>query len=228
MAERRMFAKTIIDSDAFLDMPASSQNLYFHLGMRADDDGFINNPKKIVRMIGASDDDLRVLLGKRFLLAFEDGVIVIKHWRINNWIRSDRKHETIYNDHLLELEVKPDGSYTECQPTDNQLTTKCHTEYSIGKDSIGYKEEDNKLSKKKNLFHPPTLDEVKEYCIERNNNVDYEKWFNFYESKGWMVGKNKMKDWKAAVRTWERTTTNPDKTLEDYWARVKRGETDGF
>lgn len=82
MAERRMFALKIIDSDAFLDMPASTQSLYFHLSMRADDDGFISNVKKIMRMIGASEDDLKILLSKRFLLLFDSGIVVIKHWKI--------------------------------------------------------------------------------------------------------------------------------------------------
>ena len=98
MAERRMFAKTIIDSDAFLEMPLSTQSLYFHLSMRADDDGFVNNPKRIQKMIGASDDDLKLLIAKSFILIFESGVIVIKHWRINNYIRNDRYHETVYQE----------------------------------------------------------------------------------------------------------------------------------
>ena len=98
MAERRMFAKTIIDSDAFLDMPLSTQALYFHLSMRADDDGFINNPKKIQRMIGACDDDLKVLIVKRFIIPFESGIVVIKHWKIHNYIRNDRYKETVYQE----------------------------------------------------------------------------------------------------------------------------------
>ena len=107
-----MFAKTIIDSDAFLDMPLSTQALYFHLSMRADDDGFINNPKKIQRMIGASDDDFKVLLAKRFLIPFESGIVVIKHWRIHNYIRSDRYKETVYQEEKALLEVKENGTYT--------------------------------------------------------------------------------------------------------------------
>ena len=98
IAERRMFAKTIIDSDAFLDMPLSTQALYFHLSMRADDDGFINNPKKIQRMIGSSDDDLKVLIAKRYLLPFESGVDVIKHWKIHNYIQKDRYKPTVYTE----------------------------------------------------------------------------------------------------------------------------------
>ena len=106
MAERRMFAKTIIDSDAFLDMPLSSQALYFHLSMRADDDGFINNPKKIQRMIGGSDDDLKLLVLKRFVIPFESGVCVIKHWMIHNYIRSDRYKETVYQEEKRQLTIK--------------------------------------------------------------------------------------------------------------------------
>lgn len=92
MAERRMFAKAIIDSDAFLDMPLSTQALYFHLAMRADDEGFVGNPKKIQRMIGASDDDCRILISKRFILTFQSGIVVIKHWRIHNYILFSREN----------------------------------------------------------------------------------------------------------------------------------------
>ena len=111
MAERRMFAKTIIDSDAFTDMPLSTQALYFHLSMRADDDGFINNPKKIQRMIGASDDDLKVLVMKRFIIPFESGIVVIKHWKIHNYIRGDRKKDTMYPEEMSMLIEKDNGAY---------------------------------------------------------------------------------------------------------------------
>lgn len=114
MAERRMFAKTIIDSDAFLDMPLSTQALYFHLSMRADDDGFINNPKKIQRMVGASDDDLKVLIAKRFIIPFESGIVVIKHWKIHNYIQKDRYKPTIYQEEKRLLTEKENNVYTEC------------------------------------------------------------------------------------------------------------------
>lgn len=112
MAQRRMFSPDIVESDAFLDMPSSSQSLYFHLGMYADDDGFVN-PKRIMRMIGANDDDLKVLIGKRFLLPFENGVVVIKHWRINNLVRKDWYKETQYIEQKKQLKLKENGSYTE-------------------------------------------------------------------------------------------------------------------
>ena len=112
MAERRMFAKTIIDSDAFLDMPLSSQSLYFHLSMRADDDGFINNAKKIQRMLGCADDDLKILLAKNFIIPFETGVCVIKHWKIHNLIQKDRYKATVYEDEKSKLSIKNNNVYT--------------------------------------------------------------------------------------------------------------------
>ena len=112
MAERRMFAKTIIDSDAFLDMPLSAQALYFHLSMRADDDGFINNPKKIQRMIGGSDDDAKLLVMKNFIIPFESGVVVIKHWKIHNYIQRDRYKETVYKEEKAMLQTKGNKAYT--------------------------------------------------------------------------------------------------------------------
>ena len=101
MAERRMFAKTIIDSDAFLDMSLSAQALYFHLSMRADDDGFINNPKKIQRMTGGNDDDLKLLIAKSFIIPFESGIVVIKHWKLHNYLRADRYKETVYQEEKI-------------------------------------------------------------------------------------------------------------------------------
>jgi hypothetical protein len=112
MAERRMFAKTIIDSDAFLDMPLSTQSLYFHLSMRADDDGFINNVKKIQRMIGCNDDDIKVLLSKKFIIPFDSGVCVIKHWKIHNLIQKDRYKPTVYEDEKSKLSIKNNNVYT--------------------------------------------------------------------------------------------------------------------
>ncbi len=151
MAERRMFTMKIVDSDAFLDMPASAQALYFHLNMRADDDGFVNNPKRIQRYVGASEDDLKLLIVKRFILTFESGVIVIKHWRMHNALRKDRYNPTQYQEEMATLSLKDNGAYTEndmldvpwegvgnqmattWQPDGNQLATQDR----LGKDRIG-------------------------------------------------------------------------------------------
>lgn len=133
MAERRMFAKTIIDSDSFLDMPLSAQALYFHLSMRADDDGFINNPKKIQRMVGCADDDMRLLVAKAFIIPFESGVVVIKHWRINNYIRNDRYKPTNYTEEMAQLQVKENGAYTEKLPLGIPNGYQMDTQVRLGK-----------------------------------------------------------------------------------------------
>ena len=112
MAQRRMISLEVIDTDAFLDMPASSQLLYFHLNARADDDGFVANPKRIMRDVGSQLDDMKVLTGKKFVITFNDGVCVIKHWRINNFIRKDIYKETKYLDHKTTLFIRPNGAYT--------------------------------------------------------------------------------------------------------------------
>ena len=208
MAERRMFAKTIIDSDAFIDMPLSTQALYFHLSMRADDDGFINNSRKIQRMIGASEDDLKLLFAKNFLIPFETGVVVIKHWKIHNYIRNDRYKETVYLEEKSQLETKENNGYTlkidDGIPNGYQLETQVR----LGKDSIDKNSIviiDEKTTKK---FKKPSLEEVKEYCQERNNNINAEHFIDYYDANGWKVGKNPMKDWKAAIRTWERNRSD--------------------
>ena len=131
-----MFAKTIIDSDAFLDMPLSTQALYFHLSMRADDDGFINNPKKIQRMIGASEDDLKLLIAKRFIIPFESGIVVIKHWRIHNYIQRDRYKETVYKEEKALLSLKENNAYT-LDTSCIQNVSSLEAQDRLGKNSIG-------------------------------------------------------------------------------------------
>lgn len=113
MAEKRMFAKTIVLSDAFLDMPMSARCLYFTFGMLADDDGFVSSPKGIMRQCGASMDDLNILIAKRYVLAFDSGIIVIKHWRINNYLRQDRYTPTTYVEEKETLSLDAKGAYVE-------------------------------------------------------------------------------------------------------------------
>lgn len=157
MAQRRMFSRTVVESDAFLDLPMSTQALYFHLGMDADDEGFCSSPKKVMRLVGANQDDLKLLVAKSFLVAFDDGVVVIKHWRINNYIQRDRMHETEYRDHLGTLYLKPNKAYT-TDPAkgrsiaETEMDTECiqtasnlDTEVSIGK----YRLEESSLGEKR-------------------------------------------------------------------------------
>lgn len=203
MTQRRMFTDKITESDAFLDMPLTTQALYFHLCMNADDDGFVNRPKKIQRMIGASDDDLKLLLAKRFALAFDSGIIVIKHWRMHNLIRKDRYKETDYTEEKATLELKENGAYTES--VDRRLPNGCQT-VAVGKDSIGKDNKEKLLlrSSKEKEQIPPTVEDVKAYCEERNNGIDAEYFIDYYTARNWILTNGKkMKDWRAAVRTWE-------------------------
>lgn len=133
MADKRMFSKSIIDSDAFLDLPLSAQALYFHLAMRADDEGFVNSPKKIQRIIGASDDDGKLLIMKKFLIPFDSGVVVIKHWFIHNYIRSDRLKATNYEEERASLTLKKNGAYSlsdGCQSNVSQVSGRCQSDDS--------------------------------------------------------------------------------------------------
>lgn len=179
MAERRMFAKTIIDSDAFLDMPLTTQALYFHLSMRADDDGFVNNPKKIQRMVGASDDDAKLLIAKQFIIPFESGVVVIKHWKIHNYIRKDTYSETKCKAEKKCLELDENQAYTigsgEALPScDESVTYSLHscdepvhkplTQDRLGKDRLG-KDRDREDSP----ASPPAPKEVRHQYGEYKN-----------------------------------------------------------
>ena len=228
MAERRMFTKKITESDAFLDMPSSTQMLYFHFSMNADDDGFVNNPKKIQKMCGASDDDFKLLIAKSFIILFDSGIIVIKHWKMHNYIQADRYRPTDYVEEKSMLGIKSNKAYT---LDVSKMDTECIQNGYTGKDSIGKVSIDkNSIDKdskgesvrgeKAKRFYPPTIDEVKQYCEERKNNIDPMAFIDFYSSKGWMIGKNRMKDWKAAVRTWERKRKEEPKTesgVYDEW-----------
>ena len=130
-----MFSIKIVGSDAFIEMPTSSRELYFQLGMYADDDGFVN-PRKIMRMIGSSDDDLKMLIAKRFVLIFENGVIVIKHWRVNNMIRKDFYQPTDYLEQKKTLFIKENKSYTD-NPKTEGIVNNLSTQYRIGKVNKG-------------------------------------------------------------------------------------------
>ena len=145
-------SKKVIHSDAFLDMPISTQNLYFHLLLEGDDDGFVNSPKRVQRTIGASDDDAKLLLAKRFILSFDSGVIVIKHWRMHNYIQKDRYKETTHLEEKQKLHLKDNNVYT--------LDTNCTP--SIGKDRLG-EDSKEKVEFKSKVFSYSELNQIKSY-----------------------------------------------------------------
>lgn len=214
MAERRMFAKTIIDSDAFLDMPVTARLLYYDLGMRADDDGFVNSPKKTMRITGASSDDMNILIMRKFIIPFDSGVVVIKHWRIHNYIRKDTYVETKYKDEKEQLMLDENNAYTAKKM---QLLQLCDeyvdepsTQVRLGKDRLGKDRIEKNIGdavahNKTKKFVKPTIEEIEKFAHELNlTNLDPQYFYDYYESNGWMVGKNHMKDWKATAKNWNR------------------------
>lgn len=221
MAERRMFAKTIIDSDAFLDMPLSTQSLYFHLGMRADDDGFLNNAKKIQRTIGANDDDYKILVSKNFIIQFSDGVCVVKHWLMHNYIQKDRYKKTPYIEHKDKLSIKNNSVYTldtECIQVVDSLDTQVRLgKVRLGKDSlvdvnIDYVEEKSSPKKygtslPKDWVLPKSwgewaLQEKKE--LSKDDIRKIAENFKDYWLANANQAKSKKADWEATWRNWVR------------------------
>lgn len=200
MAERRMFAKTIIDSDAFLDMPLSTQAMYFHLSMRADDDGFVNNPKKILRMVGGGQDDLKLLIAKQFIIPFDTGIVVIKHWKIHNYIQRDRYKETVYKDEKSMLTTKPNKEYSVMDTECIHDVSKLDTQDRIGKVSQG---KDSKKVKHKYGEYKNVLLTDEEYQKLEDEYPDLperiERLSEYVESTG-----KSYKSHYATIRAWAR------------------------
>jgi len=219
MGERRMLTAKVTDADAFVSMPSSAQALYLHLNMGADDDGFNNQVQLAVFKAHASVDDVKLLLAKRFILQFESGVIVIKHWRMANALRNDRYKPTSFQEELSMLKVKDNKSYTfsdgEWLPNGCQMVAKRLPDGCPNLTQLNLTEPKEEKKEKRKRFTPPTVDEVRAYCEERHNNIDAERFINYYETNGWVQGKGKpIKDWKAAVRTWEQNNFNSAKETQ--------------
>lgn len=219
MAERRMFAKTIIDSDAFLDMPMSTQCLYFHMAMRADDDGFINNPKKIQRMIGCSDDDLKLLIAKRFIIPFESGIVVIKHWKIHNYIRSDRYKETVYKEEKSALALDENNAYTSADtvgiplgiPSVTRPVDEMDTQVRLGKDRLGkVRREDKPVRHKHGEYQNVLLTDSDLAKLQKEFPSDWQERIERLSSYMASTGKS-YKSHLATIRNWARRDKQADK-----------------
>ena len=219
MAKRRMFSLEIVDTDAFLEMPSSTQSLYFHFGMRADDEGFVGNPRRLIRMLGVSEDDYKLLIAKSFVIPFESGVCVIKHWKMNNYLQNDRLKPTTYLDEKKLLSTKENKAYT---ITKNNNVYKMDTQciHSIGKNSIvessiveNSKEEETTLAKKRYLDYVLLKDEEYKKLIDlmgepKLNNM-IENLNNYLGSKG-----KKYKSHYHTIRNWynrDKKETDNDK-----------------
>ena len=201
MAKKRMFSIDIVGSDAFLDLPYSAQCLYFQLGMRADDDGFVGNPKTIQRIAGTKASDLELLVKKRFLLQFPSGVVVIKHWKINNQIQKDRYTPTVYTEEYQSLYIKDNKAYTETDASRIQDVSKMDTQISIDKNRL----DKNSRGGEKHAhgFFANVLltdDELQKLAEEIPNYEEYiEKLSHYIESKG-----KKYKSHYATILMWHR------------------------
>ena len=233
MASRRMFARDLVESDLFIDLSFSAQALYLHLNLEADDDGFVASAKRIMRSIGASENDLVELERSGFLIFFPSGVYAIAHFGINNAIRADRYHPTIFQTEFRTLSKDNGGRYIRCdissdhpgastQPTDNQTgacqqptdnqTGASPSQNDSGEPPKGQTEvaavEGNKVMAGQATSGegiPPSLDEVRSFCVQNNLRVNPEKWFHYYESVGWHIGNKRMENWKASIMKWEST-----------------------
>ena len=223
-----MFSLDVVDTDKFLEMPTSTQALYFHLGMRADDEGFVASPKKITNFVGCNDDDLKLLIAKRFVTPFESGIVVITDWNIHNWIRSDRKHETRFQDEKSMLSLNG-GVYVltdDAQPLDSQMSDSWHTEDRLGKDRLG------KVSINYQLIADmynntcvsfPRLTKLSDkrkkaikarfstYSVE-----DFQKLFEMAEASSFLKGQNK-RNWSATF-DWLICDGNMAKVLDGNYA----------
>lgn len=247
MAQKRMFTMKICDSDAFLDMPLSTQCLYFHLCMRADDDGFIGNPKRIKSLVGASEDDLKLLIAKRFVLSFEDGVIVIKHWKMHNYIQSDRYTPTAYIEEKKMLGIKSNKAYTldvnnldtECiqdVSTDLDLDLDQELDIEVNKEIVLIKEKVNyqqiadmyneicisfpKLTKLSNARKKAIGARLKEYSIENFRDLFYGA-----ETSNFLKGKNE-RNWSATF-DWLLKDSNMAKVLDGNYSNKGKDVSNG-
>lgn len=214
MARRRMFSLDVVDTDQFLDMSPTAQNLYFHLGMRADDDGFVSSPKKIVAVCRSVPDDLKLLVAKGFVIPFEDGVILITDWRANNYIRKDRYIETRFKEYLDTVEVENDkyilassSDGSTCGiPKGSQMGDKVSTDgcHRIGKDRIGKINISNSIAIAKAREGIPTYQEVEAYCEEHNYKVSPSRFFEYNQTREWKYKNGKdITDWQTLLDKWE-------------------------
>ena len=225
MKNRRMFSNAIVNSDVFLDLPLSTQALYFHLVMDADDEGFVGNPKRLQRVIGATDKDMQNLIDKRYILTFQSGIIVIKHWYIHNYIPKERFNKTTYTEEKSTLKLDDKNAYTEISKCNTGCHTKCNTECNTdvmqNDNQVSYecttqiKLNEIKLNKNKRenaythahediLQFIPTLQEVKDFFILKSISIDPERFYNYYSSLGWKKGNTPIENWQLLALEWNR------------------------
>lgn len=231
MADRRMFTKKITDSDAFIEMSSAAQALYFHLNQGADDDGFNNQIQMAMLKAHASTDDLKILMAKNFVIRFESGVIVIKHWRMHNTLRKDRYTPTNYQEELKLLGLKDNGAYTlDSQVVDTWLPSGCQV-VAAGKVSIDKNSKDKisegECSVVEDTTSLPTLQQIKEYVSKHNLNVDPDRFFSYYNKTNWKTTKGNPVNWQDKLQEWnstEKKEDKPQKSSNPFLNALKNGD----
>lgn len=206
MAEKRMFSKKIIDTDWFMDMPASTQNLYFHLSMRADDDGFVSSPRRIIKLIGATDDDYKILIAKKFIIPFDSGVCVITDWRINNYLRNDRYTETVYKEEKSTLIEDENGKYELGIPSVDLVYSNSNSISNNKEDKHKYGEY-GWIKLTDTQYNKLCEDYSRDYIDFAIKKID-----EYVQSNG---NKNKYKDWNLVLR----------KAIRERWSCLKDKDT---
>ena len=218
MMKKRMISPSIIDSDSFLDMPLSTQALYFHFILRGDDDGFIGNYRRIMKMVGSVEDEIKVLIAKRFVIQFESGICVIKHWRIHNYIRKDRYQPTTYVDEKSQLFIKANNAYTleknntstigmsDVIPMVGEVQSSTEQNSTVQSSN----NEQTTISRSNTLFNPlVTPPNVNEVILEANK-IGYQitartaaDFINKYSAIGWIINKSQVRDWTKLLPIWK-------------------------
>lgn len=215
MAQKRMFDKDVISLDNFLDLPMDAKALYFLLGMEADDEGFVS-PKRVVRLYGGTEDSIKILIMKGFLIPFNTGVVVITDWRRNNWLDKRRVKPTIYTDEKSSITFNELTEKYECLADAKQMLREYRREEnSIEENSIV---ESSNTPKVNQRFKKPSIEEIKAYCEERHNDVNPNKFYEYYEVNNWKDKDGKqVKNWKQKIITWEGRNKKQDIELPNWY-----------
>lgn len=236
MAKRRMFSLDIVDTDKFLEMPATTQSLYFHLGMRADDDGFISSPKKVTKIVNCSDDDLKILISKGYVIPFESGIVVIRHWNQNNYLRNDRYIQTIYTDELSQLTLN-NSTYDIVNPSGipndipnipngipNDIPTVSTGKDRLGKDRLGKDSIDNTICSEpdKSALNPSgillPLNDKSLYDVPQES---IDTWATAYPAVDVIQELHKMRAWLESNPTRRKTKRGINRFINSWLSRTQ-------
>jgi hypothetical protein len=221
MAKRRMLSIDFCESDTFYMLSPTARMLYVHFILNADDDGFVDKWRTVLRCSRIERRHYVTLRDEGYVIELNERLIVITDWHRHNTIRADRYIATVYSKELQGLALDENKRYYKAK--EEVLVATCVPQSRIDKnrEDKTREEKTNSIGDSQKRFTKPSLEEVKQYCAERGNKVDAEKWYDYYEANGWKVGKNSMKDWKASVRTWERNgyDSKAPKAKEDKWCK---------